>query len=55
MPETPPPALRQVELANSRLLGLAVVGKMTTADYELLDNLIDEQITVGAGFELGTG
>lgn len=43
MPEAPPPALRQVELANSRLLGLAIVGKMTTADYELLDTLIDEQ------------
>ncbi|MEM6395523.1 MAG: STAS/SEC14 domain-containing protein [Bacteroidota bacterium] len=43
MPEEPPPALRQIELANTRLLGLAIVGKLTDKDYELLDMLIEDQ------------
>ncbi|MEO0626627.1 MAG: STAS/SEC14 domain-containing protein, partial [Bacteroidota bacterium] len=43
MPEEPPPALRQIELANTRLLGLAIVGQLTQKDYDLLDVLIEDQ------------
>jgi hypothetical protein len=36
-------SLKEIDLGDTRLLGLAIVGKMNTADYDRINTLIEEQ------------
>lgn len=36
-------ALKEIDLGSNRLLGLAIIGKMNTADYDRINVLIEEQ------------
>ncbi len=38
-------SLKEIDLGNEQLLGLAIVGKMNTADYDRINTLIEEQAT----------
>ena len=38
-------ALKQIDLGDNRLLGLAIIGKMTTGDYDRVNALIEAQAT----------
>ena len=39
-----PPAVKTVDLGDPRLLGLAVVGKLTSADYDRINLLVEEKV-----------
>ena len=38
------PGLRQIELANDRLLGLAIIGKLSPDDYDRINVLVEEKV-----------
>ena len=38
------PGVRQIELANDRLLGLAIIGKLSPTDYDRINRLVEEQV-----------
>ncbi|NJB86592.1 hypothetical protein GGR26_002360 [Lewinella marina] len=39
-----PPAVKEVDLGDPRLLGLAIVGKLTQADYDRINLLVEEKV-----------